>query len=104
MTTEKQIFPKTLGRKHVNFGKNDRFKRAHGCSITTYECSFTPVRGHVSECYTQAPGLYFAAVVQVTRGGSMIGPMALPKYFLTDAERTQYIDKRVDELRGKALK
>ena len=101
MRTTKQIFAKTVKHNNVYFNRRDKFMRAYGCNVITYECAFS-----INELgeHDHDAGLFFAALITRTRGGFTFGNQQKTVYFLTELERDQYVLKRVAQLLEDAAK
>ena len=88
--------------------QKDNYGRVVGLRIYKFESEFTPANDHNTfgkKLYDKEPGLYYVAQILTTRGGTPYGAYRPLEFFKTEAERHEYITKRVKKFwknRGEA--
>lgn len=101
--TDRSEDKSTVATETASFNVSDPKGRTIGAIILTSEVTFTLNNSEYGG-YLQAPGHYFAARIQNSRGGIRYGASQPSKYFATEAERTVAIAKFVKAMEKRAIK
>ena len=86
---------------HSGFGIRDGRGREIGAVIECFECDHVDVivaPGFCQTFYRAPAGHYFAARVWATRNGQSYGAVQPIKLFASNAERSDYIQARLDSM------